>query len=86
MIKLLHFLRIVKAVWLKDFQGKPYLTWKIKNPFGGYYAHVYPFMATGYVNLLKNGECSGESSYIKKWKDYSWDGWRDATFENETIN
>ena len=73
--KILHKLKIVKLVWLQDFDGQLYLTWITKtNPFDDQPAcHVHPFFSVGYVVLKPDGTCSGLNEtihYIEKWKWY----------------
>lgn len=69
MLRLLAFIFRWELVWLQDFQGKVYLTKTNNNPFGKY-AHIYHFTKIGHVVLNDDETCSGESSYIKRWKPY----------------
>ena len=58
-----------QIVALKDMHGKIRFSIKKKDPFGVYWAYVYPMTKVGHVILNEDGTCSGESSYIKKWID-----------------
>jgi hypothetical protein len=69
-LKLLRILGLVELVWLKDWNGVIYLSEKKKDPFGGYWCHVYPVYKVGHVKLNDDGTCGGESSYIEQWVNY----------------
>jgi hypothetical protein len=70
MLRILAFFRIIDLVWLEDHEGEVYLTIKRKSPFVGYWCRVYPISCVGHVILNDNGTCKGDSSYIKRWKNY----------------
>ncbi len=68
-LRLLKALRLIKVVAMQNMHGEVYYSIKRKDPFGQNWARVSPFTAVGHVLLLDDGECGGESSYIKKWID-----------------
>lgn len=72
LIRLLDKLRIVRGVWLRDFEGDIYETWEIRgyDPFKPdcKHARVFPFMRVGRVTLNDDGTTGGRSSFITHWK------------------
>lgn len=70
MKKLIALLFGKTLVVLEDFQGKEYLVFERISYKGQKYSYVYDFAKVGHVNLLDNGQCSGESCYITSWSYY----------------
>ena len=69
-LKLLHRIGLIKAVWLQDHQGEVYLSRQRIDGFGNYWCYVYNFTHVGHVILNKVGSCGGSASDIEKWKYY----------------
>lgn len=68
MIKLLNYLGLVKGCYLEDMWGEQYTTAYRITPSGKRAAPVYFFTGVGHVILNDDGSCSGQSTYISKWK------------------
>ena len=69
MLRLLAKLRLIKLVWLNDFQGTKYLTVKRKSGLCDW-CYVYPYTFVGHVILNGDGSCSGKSIYIETWESW----------------
>lgn len=69
-VLILHKLKLKKGIVLEDHEKEFYYTYKVRTPFGGYGAYVYPTTKTGYISLNEDGTViSKRCSYIKRWKD-----------------
>jgi len=68
--KLLDALRLKRAIWIKDFEGRVSLTWIAHQSEFGNIAYVYPIYKVGQLILLPDGTVSGVASYVKRWDYY----------------
>lgn len=70
MVRLFAWLRGGRVVWLMDFQGQPYQSIAIHDPFGGMWCPVHWFWKVGGCRLMPDGSVHqrSESKYIEAWK------------------
>lgn len=60
-----------RYVVTQDHEGEQRLHRRHKSVFGeDGWCFVYDFTRVGHFLLNRDGTCSGQSSYIRKWKDY----------------
>lgn len=67
LVRLLDFFRIVRGIYLEDFEGEVYCTWVRNDPFNTKMVRIYPFMRLGRVSLNPDGTVR-QPHYCKKWK------------------
>jgi hypothetical protein len=66
-VKILDFLRLKRAIWIRLFDGTIELTYiHIESPLGKM-AYRYPIFKIGGFVLYEDGTCS---SYVDSWKYY----------------
>ena len=56
------------VICLEGYKGQTHKTTMRRNAFGKNEASVYWFPPVGHVICNNDGTCSGESSYISRWK------------------
>lgn len=57
-----------EVVVLRDCHGETYWSIAWIDVWGVKYARPKTMLKVGHVQLLSNGSCVGNSSYIKQWK------------------
>ena len=70
--KLLARLGVFELVWLSDFNGDTRLRRKQHDGFGTY--ACFMGLGIGRSTLNEDGTTGGESSYVKRWKNYDGNG------------